>query len=177
MRDQVARAVREAGPRFFLFFLLWLGAFALLFEMRRTLFVHGFMYPVAACTAGALRLLGVDAMLGELQVSAGMCFLAVESVVYRVTFECTGIFALFMCLAAVMAFPAAKGARARGVALVVPAFFCYSVTRMVVLGIVASVAPAHIELFHLYVMVLVNVGFVVALWLYWLDGVVVEVRE
>jgi len=81
-----------------------------------------------------------------------------------------------MCLAAVLAFPARGRERLRGVLIVLPAFFCYSVARMVILGLVAGIAPAHIELFHLYVMVLVNVGFVVALWLYWLDGVAVEVR-
>lgn len=176
MRDRAARLLREAGPRFVWFFALWLGVFALLFETGRGAFVHGFMYPVAVCTAGALRLLGIDAVLGQMQITAGMCHLAVESVVYRVTFECTGIFALFMCLAAVLAFPTGRRERLRGVLLVLPAFFCYSVTRMVVLGLVAGLAPDHIELFHLYVMVLVNVGFVVTLWLYWLDGAKVEVR-
>ena len=102
-----------------------------------------------------------------------MCELAVDDVVYQVTFECTGIFALFMCLAAVLAYPASFSSKTRGIALVVPAFVLYSVARLCIMGMVAHFAPTQIELFHVYVMVLVNIGFVLLLWLYWVREVVV----
>ncbi|MFH1569622.1 MAG: hypothetical protein ABIL09_16620 [Gemmatimonadota bacterium] len=174
MSAPVAGRIRQAGPRFYALFALWLGAFALAFEAARAALVHAFMYPAVVCTAVALQAMGIPAALGDLQVSAGTCLLAVGDVVYRVTFECTGIFALFMCLSAILAFPARRRQRAQGVLAALPAFFCYSVARMVVLGIVARVAPEQIQLFHLYVMVLVNLGFVLALWLYWLSRAVPE---
>ena len=45
------------------------------------------------------------------------------------------------------------------------------------MGLVARFAPAQIELFHIYVMVLVNIGFVLLLWMYWVREVVVLKRR
>jgi hypothetical protein len=44
--------------------------------------------------------------------------------------------------------------------------------RLIILGLVAHWSPQHIDLFHLYIMVVANVGFVLALWLYWLQSAV-----
>ena len=103
----------------------------------------------------------------------GYCELSLANVAYQVTFECTGIFALFMCVASVLAFPTTVSRRVKGLLLVVPAFACYSTMRLVILGLVAHFTPQHIHLVHLYVMVLVNIGFVLTLWLYWVREVAI----
>ena len=164
---------KNAGLRFCLLFAAWLVAMALGFEWLRPYLVHVYMHPLSYAAVWLLEVLGMDARLGLLHLSAGMCELAVDDVVYQVTFECTGIFALFMCLAAVLAYPASFSSKTRGIALVVPAFVLYSVARLCIMGMVAHFAPTQIELFHVYVMVLVNIGFVLLLWLYWVREVVV----
>lgn len=161
------------GLRFCLFFAAWLGVMALGFELGRSQLVDLYMYPISYAAMQLLNLAGVEAELGETLLATGVCELAVRDIVYLVTFECTGIFALFMCLAAVLAYPAPMVDRAKGVVLVVPAFIVYSTLRLLVMGMVAHFAPAQIELFHVYIMVLVNIGFVLLLWMYWVQEVVV----
>lgn len=164
---RVRRWMTSPGSRFLFGFAGCLILLAGAFEGLRPLLVHGYMWPVSRAAALVLNLLGIPASLGETEPQVGVCPLAVHGVIYLVTFECTGIFALFLCLAAVLGFPVPLGHRVRGVLLVVPAFATYSAARLVVMGLVARFAPEQIELFHLYVMVLVNLGFVLLLWLYW----------
>ena len=156
-------------PRYLLLFAVWLGGLAALFVWTRPVWVHLFMVPMTAAAELVLRGLGLQAQLGAPDVVQGICILTVAGIAYIVTFECTGLFALLMCLAAVLAFPARWGMRGRGILMVVPAFFVYASLRIVVLGLVAHFTPQHIELFHLYVMVVANLGFVLALWLSWLQ--------
>jgi exosortase/archaeosortase family protein len=161
------QAQRTGAIRFVAGFILWLAVLAVVFDLTRSWWVTGYMRPVTAAAAGGLRWLGQPASLAQVDYVDGVCLLAVEEVVYRVTFECTGIFALFLVTASILAFPARISERVNGVLMAVPAFTAYSILRMVVLGLVAHFSPHHIELFHLYVMVVANVGFAVALWLYW----------
>jgi exosortase/archaeosortase family protein len=168
----------RAGLQFCALFVVWLGGLALLFELLRMPLVDFYMYPISYAAAWLLTGLGIDARLGEALLATGVCQLAVRDIVYLVTFECTGIFALFMCLAAVLAYPASLADKAKGVALVLPAFIVYSTLRLTIMGLVARFVPAQIELFHVYIMVLVNIGFVLFLWMYWVrEVVVVERRE
>ena len=165
--SSLRRQLSGEGIRFCAMFAIWLGATGVLFESWREVWVDLFMYPVTYGAVLALRFLGLQAELSGLDATVGVCSLALENVIYRVSFECTGIFALFLCLASVLAYPTRIVHRIKGLGLVIPAFLCYSIFRLVTLGIVAHLAPQYIDLFHLYVMVLVNIGFVLTIWMYW----------
>ena len=154
------------GLRFCLLFAVWLGLLALGFELGRSRLVDLYMYPISYAATQLLDFAGVEVRLGKAFLAAGVCEIAVREIVYLVTFECTGIFALFMCLAAVLAYPASVVNKFKGVLMVVPAFVVYSTLRLSVMGMVARFIPAQIDLFHVYIMVLVNIGFVLLLWLY-----------
>lgn len=177
MRSSTTLRKGSDGLRFCLFFAAWLGGLALGFELGRSQLVDLYMYPVSYAAAQLLNLAGVEAQLGATLLATGVCELAVQEIVYRITFECTGIFALFMCLAAVLAYPATPVDKVKGVVLVVPAFAVYSTLRLMVMGMVARFVPAQIELFHVYIMVLANIGFVLLLWMYWIREVVVPGRR
>jgi exosortase/archaeosortase family protein len=168
---------RRQLSTYLLWFCLWIAGLALVFQWTRPLWVHAYMAPLTLVAETVLRGLGLQAAMGGPYVQEGLCTLAVSGVVYRVTFECTGLFALCMCIASILAFPTAPGARLRGLLFVVPAFAAYAALRIVVLGLVAHLSPAHIELFHLYVMVVANVGVVAALWFAWLRGIAGDVRR
>ena len=161
------RRISGDGLRFCVMFGIWLGVTGVLFEHWRTVWVDLFMVPVTSSAVLVLNFLGLQAQLNGLDATTGVCQLVLENVIYRVSFECTGIFALFLCLASVLAYPTRLTHRIKGLGLVIPAFLCYSTFRLVTLGVVAHHAPQHIELFHLYVMVLVNIGFVLTIWMYW----------
>ena len=162
------RAIDRRGLSFaarFLAFLLLLGA---IFEGVPSLFQQLYMLPVAHVCAALLNLLGLEAALDTTGLTEGFCELLLGRIIYRVTFDCTGIFALVVFAALTLAFPATWRQRASGLALGVPAIFAFSVLRIGVLGIVAHVRPAWIALFHVYVMELATLGFMLFIWLYWL---------
>lgn len=159
--------------KFCTLFFAWLLVLAGVFELTRSLLVELYMYPISYVAAWILSGVGINAYLGETLLAAGVCQLAVSDILYLVTFECTGIFALFMCAASVLAYPASKWSKIKGISIVIPAFLAYSTLRLVVMGLVARFIPDQIELFHVYIMVLVNIGFVLFLWLYWVREIVV----
>jgi exosortase/archaeosortase family protein len=166
--------LRRGGPalRFCLLFLLFLSLLALLFENSQTFFAFAYMYPVSALAAFLLNLLGIAADLDTSTLLSGFCDLVLGGVAYRIIHECTGLFALLTFLALVFAYPAAQFQKVQGVLLGLPAFYAYSALRLVVLGMVAQWQPAWVETFHLYMMVLVNLGFTLFVWMSWIDRVV-----
>ena len=130
------------------------------------------MYPVSYLAAALLNALGIAAELHTSALVAGFCDLVLGGVVYRIIHECTGIFALLIFLSQVFAYPTFFYHKMQGVLLGLPSFYLYSVLRLVILGVIAHFEPDLVELFHQYMMVLVNLGFLLFLWLNWIDQVV-----
>lgn len=163
---------QHAAIRFCLLFALGLGALALAFEFLQGFFAAAYMYPVSATAAGLLNWMSFEAILDTSQLSSGFCEMVLRQIVYRVTFDCTGVFALVVFLALTAAYPASL--RQRGIALLlgIPAIFVFSALRLVVLGMVAYLEPGWIELFHVYVMELATLGFMLFVWKYWINQVV-----
>ncbi|MEW6752881.1 MAG: hypothetical protein AB1505_18160 [Candidatus Latescibacterota bacterium] len=157
-----------AGLRFCLLFLAWLAAIAVAFHLAEPVLARVSMYPVSRAAAWLLGGLGVPAALDAGGLEAGFCDLRIDGSVYRIIHECTGIFALLVLCALVLGFPTSAARKVQGIAMAVPAFAVYSTLRLVCLGLVAQVAPAWVDLVHRYLMVLVNLGFLLSLWLYWL---------
>ena len=161
--------------RFCLFFVACLGGLAVVFELSKSFFAWAYMYPVSSTAAGLLDLMAFEATLNTARMPLGFCELVLNQITYRVTFDCTGLFALLVFLSLTAAYPVTL--RKKGVALLlgVPAIFVFSSLRLVVLGVVAYVQPAWIELFHVYVMELATLGFMLYVWKYWVNSVSVKV--
>lgn len=157
--------------RFCLGFLLCLGLLEWLFKQWQPLFGKIYLYPICAAVAGLLELMGVPALLDPSPIPAGFCTLALGQVKFQIIYECTGIFSLFILASAMAAYPASLAQKGWGLLLGVVAFFLYSTLRLVVLGLVGYLAPGWIPFFHLYLMVLLNLGFMVFLWLSWISRI------
>jgi exosortase/archaeosortase family protein len=157
--------------RFLALFVTGMIGLGLVFEGVPTLFQQLYMLPVSHLATALLQILSVDAILDTGNLNDGFCELAVSRIVYRVTFDCTGIFAVIAFTALTLAFPATPRQKAAGVVLGLPAIFCFSVLRITVLGLVAYLEPTWIELFHVYVMELATLGFMLFTWMYWLGQV------
>lgn len=153
---------------FCLGFLLCLGLLEGSFKQWQPLFGKAYLYPISAATAGLLKLVGVPVQLDASHISAGFCTLALAQVKLQIIFECTGLFSLFILAAAIAAYPTSLAHKGWGLLLGTAAFFLYSTLRLVVLSLVVHLAPGWILLFHLYLMVLLNLGFMVFLWLSWI---------
>ena len=161
--------------RFLLLFVAGIGLLALVFSQWQFLFDRIYLYPVSCAAAALLDLIGVGTRLDVSSLSLGFCLLIFDKVTFRIIPECTGIFALLIFLVAVLAYPTSPARKGWGL-LGIPAFFAYSALRLVVLGLVAHFQPDWIRFFHLYLMVLLNFGFMVFVWATWVEGVLHRAR-
>jgi exosortase/archaeosortase family protein len=162
------RRLRQ-GMGFCALFTLCLGGLALVFDRLESLFGVLYLRPVSWAGALLLDLVGVSARLDSATLASGYCVIDMERTVFHVTYECTGVFALLIYMAAVLAYPASGRTRLRGVVAGVPAFFAYSAVRLLVLGLVAHLAPDWTQFFHLYLLVFMNVGFMLFVWSSWVN--------
>lgn len=126
-----------------------------------------YQHLIATLSAALLNGLGVDTVLVSGPQAANV--LRMERIVFLVTEECSGIYALTMFLAAVLAYPATGADRLRALVLGVPGFVAYSALRLVLLGLVAHVAPGWTQFLHVYLLVIVNAGFLICLWATWVN--------
>lgn len=168
---------RAPRLRFCLLFAAALGGMMASFELWQEPFSRLYLRPVCEVTATGLNVLGVPADLDTASALQGFCTIEMARVTFRVIHECTGIFTLFIYLAAVLAYPASTRGRLAGALGGVIAFFLYSTTRLVLLGVVAHLNPSWISLFHAWLMVLTNLGFALFVWLLWVERVMLHERH
>ena len=143
-----------------------------MFEHGQTIFGILYMYPISTTATFLLNLMGLRAWLSTASLPQGFCELGLEEIVYRVTFDCTGLFPLLVFLALVLAYPTSLVKKGNALLLGIPAIFVFSTLRLVTLGVVAHLSPKWIELFHVYVMELATLGFMLFVWKYWINEVV-----
>lgn len=148
-------------------FCLYTAGLALAFHQWESGVGPLYLYPVSWSAGALLDAIGISALLDAAQVTAGLCVLTMERAVFHVTYECTGVSALVIYLAAVLAHPTTARHRIAGVVLGGLALFGYSVLRLVALGVVARISPGHTQFFHVYLLVLMNVGFMLFVWGSW----------
>jgi len=148
-------------------FAAYVAALALAFEHWQSGLGPLYLYPVSWLAGQILDGIGIITLLDAGQMGAGYCVLSMERAVFHVTYECTGVTALIVYLAAVLAHPTSASHRCLGVVLGGAALFAYSALRLVVLGVVAQLWSDHTQFFHVYLLVLMNVGFMLALWGAW----------
>jgi exosortase/archaeosortase family protein len=170
MQEPAAIRSHQHRLRFLLLFLVAAGSLAVVFGHWQVVFDWGYLYPVSRVTAFILDLVGVELQLDVSSVSLGYCLLIFQGITLRVIHECTGIFALLILLAALLAYPARAIRKAWGGVWCISAFFAYSSLRLVLLGLIAHFRPEWIQFFHRYLIVLLNFGFVLSLWTIWVNG-------
>lgn len=126
-----------------------------------------YMAAISQATAALLNGLGVQVTLGG--VAGSYAILSMDHVVFHVTRECTGVYALGLYVAAVLSYPASLSQRLLALSWGLPAFFFYSITRLVLLALVARIAPGWTQFLHVYLLVIVNAGFLLWLWAVWVN--------
>jgi len=144
-----------------------MGLLILVFSRWEPLFASLYLYPASSTAAAALNLIGVETALDPSALPQGYCTLETIDGLYHVEYQCTGIFYLFVFLGAVAVYPTGLAHKAWGVLAGVPAFFAYSSLRIVLLVVIGHLLPAWLEISHLYLMVLLNLGFLVFLLAIW----------
>jgi len=126
-----------------------------------------YLQPMSAATAAVLNTAGIDTRLDVGSAALNSCLLTMPRATFRIILECTGVFSAFILLAAMLATPSGWGRKLKGVLAVFPACFAYGALRLVVLGVIGYHLPHAIQFFHLWLMVLANLAFVLIFWHYW----------
>ena len=152
--------------RFCMLFGVYTCMFAWLFQQWEMPLAYIYLQPVSAVTAAVLNIIGITAHLDTSSVPLGFCIIALEHMTFRVIHECTGIFTLFIYLAATLAYPADFRQRVLGVVGGVAAFFAYSCLRLTLLGVVAQFGSGWVTHIHMW-LILVNPGYALLVWLLW----------
>jgi exosortase/archaeosortase family protein len=151
-----------------LLFALWALATAWALDRWDAALNMPYMLSISEATAWVLNTVGIPTSLGS--VAGRYAILSMDHAVFHVTRECTGIQALGLYVAAVLSYPASGRQRLIAVARGLPAFFVYSVGRLIVLAVVAQDAPGWTQFLHIYLLVLVNAGFLLWLWAIWVKS-------
>lgn len=170
MRDR-ADLLDRRSRRFLLLFAGSAALLALVFFLGQDLLARIYLFPISWTAAWLLQQLGIAARLDATFLSQGFCLLILERLTLRVIHECSGIFAFFLFLAALFAYPARIQQKLWGLGWGLAAFLLYGSLRLIALGLIAHFHPAWIPFFHLYLMVLLNLGFLLFVWVSWVNGV------
>jgi len=125
------------------------------------------LQAISYSTSLLLELMGVTVSLGA--VPGDYAILSMNHVVFHVTRECTGVYALGLYVAAVLSYPATLGQRFAALAWCLQTFFGYSIARLVLLAVIAAVAPDWTGFLNIYLLVIVTAGFLLWLWATWVN--------
>ncbi|MFC1731463.1 hypothetical protein ACFL6I_14185 [candidate division KSB1 bacterium] len=130
-----------------------------------------FLKPVAQAGYFILKLLGLPVTFTSESLSFGYCDYVLPHQVLQVNFGCTGIYVLFIYIAAVIGYPSTVANKLAGLGIGIPLFLLYSVVRLVVMGIVGHWFTGYLSFVHNYLMVVINIAFVLWLYAYWIEHV------
>lgn len=150
-------------------FCLYICLFATLFYLNRDFFGTLYIYPMVYLASALLHLFAIENQVITTNLANGFCDLELNNVIYRVKHECTGLFANSIFLSAVLAYPKKPKQKIFGLLMGISAFFVFGLLRIIIMAVVALTSPEHIPFFHVYVMVIVSLGFAITLWIFWLD--------
>ena len=126
------------------------------------------LVPISYSGYGILKILGAPlSFTGPLGIP-GFCEYRLPHYTLVVTFGCTGIYALFILLAGIIAFPKSLKIKLMGILLAVPSFYVYSILRLVIIGAVGNWFPDWIDFVHSYLMEIINIAFVMSIFVLWI---------
>ncbi len=158
--------------RFCLLFCLGLAVLMGVFVNWKEWFSSLYLWPISWTAASLIDLFGVPVAVYDPPNQNDLCILEIGRFVFHVEHQCSGISAFFIYLAALLAYPAESSHKIRGALIGIPAFFAYGALRLVFLGAIALILPDLLRFFHLYFMVILNLGFVMMLWADWIRKIV-----
>jgi len=161
----------DVRVRFCLLFCLGLATLMGIFLQWKPWFSDLYLWPISWTAASLIDLFGATVAAYDPVDQHEFTVIEIGRFVFHVEHQCSGISAFFIYLAALVADPADWEHKIRGALIGLPAFFAYGTLRLVILGGIALTIPDLLQFFHLYFMVILNLGFVMMLWTDWIRRV------
>ena len=161
----------DVRVRFCLLFCLGLATLMGIFLEYKSWFSDLYLWPISWTAASLIDLFGATVAAYDPIDQHEFTVIEIGRFVFHVEHQCSGISAFFIYLAALVAYPADWEHKLRGALIGLPAFFAYGTIRLVILGAIALTLPDLLQFFHLYFVVMLNLGFVMMLWTDWIRRV------
>ena len=162
---------RKDTVKFSAIFLGLTIVFFLLLGRYQDFIILFYVRPLSYAGAFLLHIFGIQSKV-VLDLQAGICVLLLGQVTYAITQGCTGLHTYTLFVSGVFSYPTAAKKKLIGLIIGLPAFFVFGTLRIVIMGVVAITQPASVEVFHIYIMAIVNTGFAMFVWVYWFSNVV-----
>ncbi|UCE20260.1 MAG: exosortase H [Gemmatimonadota bacterium] len=159
--------------KFCLLFTLYIGTFFGLFILATVYMLK----PLVALNVFTAKSVQIAAKLLGMHASASSSYLTVKGFSIEVITECTGLFAAFVFLACVLAYPTKIMKKVFGIIAGIFVIYILNIMRMICLIMVGIWTPQHFDFVHVYLWEGVFIIVVLMLWLVWLDKVVKDVRK
>ena len=157
--------------RLWLYITVFIGIIIILtitFDALSFLYRPAVLVPISYSAYTILKIACIPITFSGPSGSLGFCDYILPDSVLQVTFGCTGIYALFILIAGIIAFPCSLRMKGTGIVLSIPLFYAYSILRLVFIGIVGHSFPAALDYFHSYVMEIINVVFILLVYIVWI---------
>jgi len=152
-------------------FFIALFIFMATFEFIMDFYAAVFLKPLSYMTYYTLKLSGMNVTINSDNFHYGYCDLLLPKQTLRINYGCVGIYALFILLSGILAFPSALKSKLAGIAVALPAFYIYSFLRLVIMGIAGRLGPQYLNFFHSYFMLIINVAFILFLFIFWIEKI------
>ena len=162
---------RRVRAKLIALFLGWTVVFFLLFERYQEFVGLGYVRSVSYAASFLLHGIGIHSE-AIMDLQAGACTLLLEQATYTITQGCTGLFTCALFVSGILSYPVAWRMKLIGLLIGIPSFFTFGILRIVIMAIVAVIQPSRVEVFHVYIMAIANLGFAVFVWVYWFNKVV-----
>jgi exosortase/archaeosortase family protein len=152
-------------------FILSIIILTLSFNFLQDIYTTIFLEPVSRASFSILKFLGLAIEFDGAGLPFGICDLILPHQTLRINFGCTGLFVLFIFIAGVIAYPSGIKYKLTGLAAGIPVFTLYSILRLVIMGFVGNWIPQYLDIIHNYLMILINIAFVLWLYISWIKYV------
>ena len=153
---------------YLVFFISIIILFTATFDALSFIFRPTILVPVSYAGFLILKRTGIPVMFDGPIGFPGYCEYQLPHTTLQVTFGCIGIFVLFILISGIIAFPSSFRSKGIGLLIAIPAFYFYSMFRLVIIGIVGNWFPEYIDFVHSYLMEIINVGFILFVYVIWI---------
>ena len=159
----------KAILRFVLLFIGLLILLIILFSLTADKFLSPTIDKIEIATA---HVVGLVLNLFGMGAQVSQKFLSLKNFSVEIIAECTGLFEVFIFLAAILAYPASFKKKLWGVSLGIPFIFLVNILRMVVITVVSNYRPSAFEFMHLYFWQVALILILLSAWILWIEKIV-----
>ncbi|MCJ7457536.1 MAG: exosortase H [candidate division Zixibacteria bacterium] len=172
-KEEKRSKASKAILRFVLLFIGLLILLIILFSLTADKFLSSPIEKIEIATAHSvglvLNLFGMGARVSQK-------FLSLKNFSVEIIAECTGLYEIFIFLAAMLAYPASFKKKLWGVFLGIPFIFLVNILRMVVITVVSNYRPSAFEFMHLYFWQVALILILLSAWILWIEKIVKSER-